>query len=60
VLDNSYPTFSQFDVRYRVGGVGAFDPLELGECPEIFRGAGEEVEIEVGWRAGADHLAKRS
>lgn len=56
VLDNSYPTFSQFDVRYRVGGVGAFDPLVLGDCPKIFRGTEQKVEIEVSWRAGADHL----
>jgi hypothetical protein len=61
VLDNSQPTFPEFAVRYRVGG-GAFAALDLGDCPKIFRepavggAGGEAVEIEVTWRAGADHL----
>lgn len=62
VLDNSAPTFSQFSVRRRVGG-GPWAPLDLTDCPKIFRepwesasDPGEAVEIEVTWRAGAPHL----
>ncbi len=62
VLDNSQPTFSMFDVTYRVGGSGAFAPLDLTSCPKIYRkpksslDAGESVEIKVDWRATAAHL----
>jgi hypothetical protein len=61
VLDNSQPTFPEFAVRYKVGG-DDFAALDLGDCPKIFREpavsgiGGEPVEIEVTWRAGADHL----
>jgi hypothetical protein len=61
VLDNSQPTFTEFAVRYRVGD-DAFSAFVLDDCPKIFREpavdgvGGEAVEIEVTWRAGADHL----
>ncbi|MGI9642767.1 MAG: hypothetical protein ACR2N9_08290, partial [Acidimicrobiia bacterium] len=61
VLDNSEPTFSQFAVRYSVGGA-PFAPIDITDCPRIFRSPasigdpGQSVEIEVTWRAGAAHL----
>jgi hypothetical protein len=68
VIDNSQPTFLLFDVAYRVGGTGPFAPLDVTDCPKIFREPakltgggtiaqpGEEVEIRVVWRATAAHL----
>lgn len=66
VLDNSEPTFTQFAVRHRVG-TGPWGPLILTDCPKIFREPwvsstepGEDVVIEVTWRAGAAHLRDAS
>lgn len=68
VLDNSQPTFPVFDVTYRVGGSGSFAPLDVTDCPKIFRDPakltpggtvaqpGEAVEIRVAWQATAAHL----
>ena len=61
VLDNSQPTFPVFDVNYRVG-TDPFAPLDLTDCPKIFRqpataaSLGEPVEIQVNWQATAAHL----
>lgn len=54
-VDNSYPHWDTFAVQYRVGA-GLWTALDLGDCPKIFRGPTDQIEIRLTWQASADHL----